>query len=178
MGRWSQYDTDEERLPEGMTRIGYDADEEVYTFRDTDGSIWESAPGNQYGRLTRVSRPPPPRESFDDETEPEDLPPPYEVVEPEVSWRHEMMPLFNFFLIIGLFMIGVFFYLRGAVGSSHRMPKVQCGLGTVEYGIKGGDTCWAIAQMSGSSVDALRKENRGLNCDALKIGHIICVPEA
>lgn len=35
----SRYDSDEERLPEGMERIGYDADTETYTYRDADGSI-------------------------------------------------------------------------------------------------------------------------------------------
>ncbi|KAH8847602.1 hypothetical protein MCOR27_004471 [Pyricularia oryzae] len=56
MGRWSHLDTDEERLPEGMVRIGYDADDETYTFRDErDGSIWESAPGCRYGRLRQIS---------------------------------------------------------------------------------------------------------------------------
>ncbi|KAI2623943.1 hypothetical protein GGS26DRAFT_565242 [Hypomontagnella submonticulosa] len=58
MGRWSYLDGDEDRLPAGMTRIGYDADDQTYTFRDTDGSIWESAPGNKYGRLSRISGPP------------------------------------------------------------------------------------------------------------------------
>lgn len=52
-------DTDEERLPEGMTRIGYDADTQVYTYRDSDGSLWEGAPGCRYGRLQRVPRSPP-----------------------------------------------------------------------------------------------------------------------
>ena len=34
-----------------MKRIGYDADTQTYTFRDADGSIWES--GQQYGKITR-----------------------------------------------------------------------------------------------------------------------------
>ena len=55
MGRWSHLDSDEERLPEGMTRVGYDADTQVYTYRDSDGSYWEGAPGCQYGKLRRVS---------------------------------------------------------------------------------------------------------------------------
>ncbi|KAM7201129.1 hypothetical protein V8F33_003541 [Rhypophila sp. PSN 637] len=54
MGRWAHLDTDEERLPEGMTRVGYDADTQIYTYRDTDGSYWEGAPGVQYGKLFRV----------------------------------------------------------------------------------------------------------------------------
>ncbi|KAH7402244.1 hypothetical protein DE146DRAFT_460006 [Phaeosphaeria sp. MPI-PUGE-AT-0046c] len=44
-------DQDQSRLPEGMERVGYDADTERYTFRDADGSLWESAPGSRYGQL-------------------------------------------------------------------------------------------------------------------------------
>lgn len=31
--------------------MGYDADTQVYTFRDSDGAYYESAPGNRYGVL-------------------------------------------------------------------------------------------------------------------------------
>ncbi|KAK3368525.1 hypothetical protein B0H63DRAFT_488626 [Podospora didyma] len=55
MGRWSHLDTDEERLPSGMKRIGYDADTQVYSYRDSDGSYWEGAPGCQYGKLHRAT---------------------------------------------------------------------------------------------------------------------------
>lgn len=54
MGRFTDDDSDEARLPEGMIRIGYDADSQRYTFRDQDGSLWESAPGNRYGELRPV----------------------------------------------------------------------------------------------------------------------------
>ncbi|KAK3295441.1 uncharacterized protein B0H64DRAFT_145826 [Chaetomium fimeti] len=54
MGRWSHLDSDEDRLPAGMTRVGYDADTQVYTYRDSDGSYWEGAPGVQYGKMYRV----------------------------------------------------------------------------------------------------------------------------
>ena len=55
MGRWSYLDTDEARLPDGMKRVGYDADTQTYTFLDTaDGTYWESAPGCVYGKLFRV----------------------------------------------------------------------------------------------------------------------------
>ncbi|KAK1775195.1 hypothetical protein QBC45DRAFT_14068 [Copromyces sp. CBS 386.78] len=60
MGRWKDLDTDAERLPENMTRIGYDADSQVYTYRDnTDGTIWEGAPGATYGKLLPVKPPTP-----------------------------------------------------------------------------------------------------------------------
>ncbi len=44
---------DSYRLPEGMERIGYDSDTGRYTFRDSDGSIWEGPQGAEYGEMTR-----------------------------------------------------------------------------------------------------------------------------
>lgn len=42
-------------MPAGMQRIGYDSDTQRYTFRDSDGCIYE---GTEYGgMLTLVSRP-------------------------------------------------------------------------------------------------------------------------
>lgn len=55
--RFAEYDADEDHLPQGMTRIGYDADTETYTFSSADGSIWEGSPGSRYGNLTRVGLP-------------------------------------------------------------------------------------------------------------------------
>lgn len=51
MGRYTDADSDVERLPDGMKRIGYDADTQIYTYRDADGTLWEGAPGAEYGRL-------------------------------------------------------------------------------------------------------------------------------
>lgn len=48
------FDEDDERLPDGMRRVGYDADTQTYTFRDeTDGTLWEGEPGSRYGTLRR-----------------------------------------------------------------------------------------------------------------------------
>jgi hypothetical protein len=44
---------DEYRLPEGMKRVGYDADSGKYFFRDKEGHIWEGQEGAQFGELTR-----------------------------------------------------------------------------------------------------------------------------
>jgi hypothetical protein len=94
MSRFSRYDTDEERLPEGMQRVGYDADTQVYTFRDADGSFWESAPGNQYGQLTKVGEARP--EGQESES--------FLVTNPQyhqhkMSW-FEMKPFLNFLMLI------------------------------------------------------------------------------
>ncbi|KAK3369249.1 hypothetical protein B0T24DRAFT_357335 [Lasiosphaeria ovina] len=77
MGRWSHLDTDEERLPPGMTRVGYDADTQIYTYRDTDGIIWEGVPGSQYGTLHRskvAEAPPLPSVHIPDDVEGEEKP--------------------------------------------------------------------------------------------------------
>lgn len=54
MGRQLYLDTDEDRLPEGFTRVGYDADTGVYSYQDDEGNYWDGAPGHQYGTLRRV----------------------------------------------------------------------------------------------------------------------------
>ncbi|KAJ7915566.1 hypothetical protein B0H13DRAFT_2000241 [Mycena leptocephala] len=50
MGRWTQYDEDSYRLPEGMVRTGYDADTGCYTFSDRTGT-YTGLPGSQYGPM-------------------------------------------------------------------------------------------------------------------------------
>ncbi|KAF2728011.1 hypothetical protein EJ04DRAFT_516907 [Polyplosphaeria fusca] len=42
---------DEHRLPEGFTRTGYDADEQRYYYRDSEGRAWEGDEGNRFGEL-------------------------------------------------------------------------------------------------------------------------------
>jgi len=58
MGRWSYLDTDEERLPEGIRRTGYDADTQTYTYTDRQGRIYEGVPGARYGTLRLVNNQP------------------------------------------------------------------------------------------------------------------------
>jgi len=58
MGRWSYLDADDGRLPDSMVRVGYDADNQTYTYRDRQGSHWEGAPGNRYGALRQVQTSP------------------------------------------------------------------------------------------------------------------------
>lgn len=188
MGRWSNYDTDEERLPEGMTCIGYDADDQTYTYRNTtDGSIWESAPGNRYGRLRQVSGPTQPSQGgFRDEDDNALPPPPYDNEDSDsyahethrVSWRTEMMPLLNFFMLIALFMMGVFWYLHWMAGGESGTPVAQCSRGSYTYNINPGDTCWAIADSRGLKVEDVLRLNEGLDCDRLTVGSAICVPES
>ncbi|KAG6852614.1 hypothetical protein C0991_010463 [Blastosporella zonata] len=55
MGRWTQEDEDDYRLPEGMKRTGYDADTGRYYFTDKDGSVWEGEEGTEFGEMTLIS---------------------------------------------------------------------------------------------------------------------------
>ena len=53
----SRYDysniQDDYRLPEGMKRVGYDADSGKYFFRDNEGQLWEGQEGVEFGEMTR-----------------------------------------------------------------------------------------------------------------------------
>ena len=47
------YEQDDCRLPEGMKRVGYDADSGRYLFRDKDGCLWEGQEGARFGEMIR-----------------------------------------------------------------------------------------------------------------------------
>lgn len=44
---------DDYRLPEGMKRVGYDADSGRYYFRDSNGALWEGAEGADYSEMRK-----------------------------------------------------------------------------------------------------------------------------
>lgn len=205
--RYAEYDTDDERLPEGMQRVHYDADTQVYTFRDANGSLWEGPPGSRYGHLTKVSdAPKPPQDLTNIDVEAADgaqpeSPPSYDESEAAVPlinhalytngapppptsggrwnsdmtkhWRAELMPLLNFFMILALFLVGIFWFLgwmTKGVSLSH------CESGSHAHRVQQGETCWSIAQMHDIDVGKLAEANLGVDCDLLKIGGVVCVP--
>lgn len=171
MSRFSRYDTDEERLPEGMTRIGYDADTQTYTYRDAAGQTYEGAPGATYGHLSRTG----------DAGEDEPFMAPGDGgdrrlrgwEEERNAWRQAWAPLLNFFLLVGLFLLGVGWLLYGR---SSGAPAVSCAEGEDAYKIAGGDTCWAIAQARGTSVEEILRRNQGMDCEKLVVGGTMCLP--
>ncbi|KAH7242576.1 hypothetical protein BKA59DRAFT_233515 [Fusarium tricinctum] len=170
MSRFSRYDTDEERLPEGMQRVGYDADSQVYTFRDADGSYWESAPGNQYGHLTKVGEARPEGQ----ETETFLMTSPQH--QPKLSWFTEMKPFLNFLMLVILSLVLLCWFLGRKASPEERIPIPDCPEGTVPYAVGQGDTCWEIAKKNGVTVDDLLKKNADLDCEAMMIDDRICVP--
>ncbi|EHK26899.1 uncharacterized protein TRIVIDRAFT_215015 [Trichoderma virens Gv29-8] len=166
MSRFSRYDSDEDRLPEGMTRVGYDADSQVYTFQDADGSLWESAPGNQYGRLTRVSGP------ADDASDSE----PFlesQTPMPKTSWRHDMMPLLNFGVLVGLSLLVLFWFIGRRAPEETLEVVVKCPGRSVA--VAEGDTCWDLAEAEGVSVEEIVAMNAGLDCGKLAVGYEVCL---
>jgi hypothetical protein len=172
MPRRPRYDDDEERLPHGMTRVGYDADTEVYTFQDEDGSYWEGAPGCEYGQLTRVGQ-----GQRVDTGDAEDSQPflPSETMQPKVSWRHELMPLLNFGVLVGVTLLLLLWYLHRSAASDEN-AKIECPLGFGLYTVQQGDTCWDLGESRDISVGDIQDKNPGLDCDKLRYGVNICLP--
>lgn len=170
MPQSSHYDNENGRLPDGMSRVGYDADTQIYTFRDSDGSYWESAPGCEYGLLTQVGS----VSSHEDagDTEPFLL---NGASTQKTSWRHELMPLLNFGVLIGLSLLLLFWFLhRSAASDMDTGYVVSCAGRSVT--VQKDDTCWGLAKNGGISVDDLLGENLGLDCKKLSIGSTICLP--
>jgi hypothetical protein len=195
--RWSELDTDLERLPEGMVRIGYDSDTQTYTFRDSDGSIWEGAPGCEFGLMRRVSfggygaalGPSSDATPFLSASDAEaQIRRKERLANQKVSWRAEMMPLLNFFVLLAVSMLVFMYFLSrpsrvdtsseevALAGAAVHEEKV-CPGGTTPYEIVAGDTCWAIAQAHAIDMEALSRANEGMECDTLAIGEKICVSD-
>lgn len=172
MPRARRYDSDDERLPEGMTRVGYDADTQTYTFRDADGSLWESAPGNEYGRLTQVGASSYGNHQDDGDDQPFLL---SNASRPQPSWRHDMMPLLNFGVIIGVFLLVLFTFMRWTTSSSSG-SYAKCPADTTPYTIRKDDTCWAIAQANDIDIKDILALNKNIHCEALVIASQICLP--
>ncbi|KAF8586974.1 carbohydrate-binding module family 50 protein [Ramaria rubella] len=181
MGRWTQYDEDDYRLPEGTKRVGYDADTQRYTFQ-RGNELWLGEPGAEYGgHLTRSGT------ASDDQAELEGgRSDGYQALStgdarPVHNNRYAYRTLLPFLLLVGVFLL---FVLRFIVG--HDAPiapphKRMCASGpnATKYHVKDGDSCWEIAQSHGTTVDALLNVtlNPGLECDRLRPGDVLCMPE-
>lgn len=179
MGRWTQYDEDEYRLPEGMKRVGYDADTQTYTFKDQNGAYWEGPEGAEYGELRKVSEGRGGSNSMDIEASAPTRADGYIPVPASGegqplrngnrdAWRR----LFPFFLMISVFLLFGF-----RLSHSYIKPRpISCPEHNKPMVIKSGDTCWEIAKTYGTSLENLRSINPDVNCAALKPGQRMCVP--
>jgi len=184
MGRWSQYDEDDYRLPEGIKRVGYDADSGKYFFRDEEGHIWEGQEGARFGEMTRVSDAAVVTHSDGDDVENgsrrEDgyAPLPGDAdgsPHPRHSSGSPYRILFPFFLIIIVVLLLV---LRLIVFPGLTPVKYsKCPEGSTRVAVVAGDTCWKIAEAHGCGLEELRKANGKIVCERLMPGEQICVPD-
>ena len=81
--------------------------------------------------------------------------------------------MFPFFLIVA----AVLLLVIRLVSSSSSAPAIDCPENTQVYHISRGNTCWNFAQAWGISVDDILHVNDGLNCDSLRPGEPICLPQ-
>ncbi|TEB38534.1 hypothetical protein FA13DRAFT_1724489 [Coprinellus micaceus] len=189
MGPWTQFDEDDYRLPEGMKRIGYDADEGRYYFRDSDGSIWRGAEGAEYGELSKVSEAPASitgRNAANDDVEASPRAQRqggYQLLSadpdtPLAYSRHTMdsnpyRALFPFFLIIAVVLLLIY---RLVLSPAIFPGSPPCPAGTDLYYVQPGDSCWKIAKLHDCSLEKLQTLNPKVSCAPLVPGSSLCLP--
>ncbi|KAK0473110.1 hypothetical protein IW261DRAFT_1553218 [Armillaria novae-zelandiae] len=164
MGRWTQYDEDSYRLPEGMERIGYDSDTQTYFYRDANGDTWKGAEGAEYSEMTRVSGASSSTEDIEAVPRRADG---YQQLatdldRPVVSTTYTPNPgayrtLFPFFLIIAVVLLLVWRLI------------LSPGSGMQAYWVQAGDSCWEIATEPWGW-------NPKVECEVLMPGTTVCLP--
>jgi len=205
MGRWTQYDEDDYRLPEGMKRIGYDADSGRYYFRDSDGSFWQGGAGASFGEMTKVRSLPPSvvvdaeegddgeahqqRRGGDDlEASPRTRNGGYQLLTEDHT--RPMIPtksikinpsayrtLFPFFLIIAVVLLLVWRLIVSPALSSNAPTTKKCPEGTSSHWIQPGDNCWELARANGWTLEKFKEVNPKVVCDPLTPGTSVCLPD-
>ncbi|KAF2756346.1 hypothetical protein EJ05DRAFT_477516 [Pseudovirgaria hyperparasitica] len=203
MSRFSRRDSDDERLPAGMRRVGYDSDTQKYQYVDEDGKYYEGSEGARYGQLrpvggadsdrlwSREDRENSIREgllSSGDEEEGfgrkggrrkmgiDDRGETYFRAQNLLAYRY----ILPFVLVCFVFLLVVFRFLDSGTSSSAPSQSLNCPEGAVKYVIKDEDICVNIARNHGCTVDVLISLNResGLECNHLEVGTSMCVPGA
>ncbi|KAI0352277.1 hypothetical protein OH77DRAFT_812219 [Trametes cingulata] len=194
MGRWTQYDEDSYRLPEGMKRVGYDSDTGRYQFRAQDGSLWEGPQGAQFGEMRRVGVAPVVTEDRvqeeDEEAEigvPSSRADGYRPLATDANGsdfvysRHTSRSdsayrmILPFFLIIAVVLLLVFRLVHSST-PANPPEAILCPGATEADHIVRGDTCWSLSQARGCTVQDILDANQELNCDALRPGQAVCLP--
>lgn len=78
-----------------------------------------------------------------------------------------------FFLLIALFLLMVWHFF----GPSWSSSAFTCEGNLQPYYVQEGDSCWAIAKQVGLTVKELEWINDGLDCEGLRPGMGVCLPE-
>ncbi|KAF2260902.1 hypothetical protein CC78DRAFT_536075 [Lojkania enalia] len=165
MGRWVDRESDEERLPEGFKRVGYDADTQQYTYQDASGQYFSGEPGSRYGLLRPSGYQPSPEEI---EQHNASL---------KRSNRESVRLMLPFVLLVLVVMILLFKFINTGSSTDHK-EQVHCAEHAEPITIKDGQTCWEIGEKYGVGVDELLgiEGNEEVDCDKLQVGQTICVP--
>lgn len=193
---------DNERLPEGFSRTGYDADSERYTFLGPDNQHYESEPGNRYGKLWPAGEHQAKLQAASDlarqsstsstRVKPGDSPTTRqrglsifdEIEADQAALKKDnkeavrtMLP-FALLILVAMILLFKLLYRSGADSADHGHKQiVHCRQGSHEVQVLKGDTCWAIAESYGMGVDEFLGlyGNEALDCDRLSIGQKICL---
>jgi len=183
MGRWTQYDEDDYRLPEGMKRVGYDSDTGRYYFRDRDGVLYEGVQGAEFSEMTRVSGAPiaKPEETSDDDLEAapsradgyQALATESDTISGRRSNTSAYRTIFPFFLLIAVVLLLIW---RLVISPTAAPPPPACPDKTTPYWVKSGDSCWEIARAHGTSLEQFKAINPKVDCDKLMPGRRVCLP--
>ncbi|KAI6015623.1 carbohydrate-binding module family 50 protein [Pisolithus marmoratus] len=190
MGRWTQYDEDNYRLPEGVERIGYDSDTGRYYFRDKDGLLHKGPEGSEFGELVQVSALPvtiaPQEDDHDDlEAAPTQRNGYQQLAMDEVRFpssshgsRHTLRggsyrTLFPFFLVVSVVLLLVW----RLVLLPTRVAPAPCPSTTISYIVQTGDTCYDIARSHNTALEKLLIVNPQIACNKLMPGDRVCVPD-
>ncbi|KAJ8520883.1 hypothetical protein ONZ45_g2346 [Pleurotus djamor] len=180
MGRWTQYDEDEYRLPAGVKRVGYDADTGRYYFR-SGNQLYQGPEGSEFGQLTPVSSAPISISNNDDD-DLEATPSRPDGYQPLATdgfpgFRNANSPyriLFPFFLGIGVILLLIW---RLIVYPGLSPPPPPCQNSRL-YIAQPGDNCWEIAQTFHCPWEEFKELNTKVDCEHLMPGTSICVPLA
>ncbi|ORY06152.1 hypothetical protein BCR34DRAFT_571551 [Clohesyomyces aquaticus] len=170
MGRWADRDGDAERLPEGMQRIGYDADTQTYTYQDAEGRIWEGDEGNRYGQLHPAGQRRPSATPSEIAVHNEEL---------KRSNRESVRMMLPFALLIIVTLFLLFKFINHGTSPADAKTQVHCAEGDHPIQIQKGDTCWDIAKVHRVGLEELQfmEGNHDVMCERLKVGSWICVPD-
>jgi LysM repeat protein len=84
------------------------------------------------------------------------------------DWRY----ILPFFLLVSVVLLALFRFL----GSAATPTPLVCPRNSIQYLVKSGDSCWAIANDHSATVADLLTLNYGLDCRLLKAGSELCVP--
>lgn len=84
--------------------------------------------------------------------------------------------LLPFFLLCAVFLLGVWWVIGGRGFWMTQGRGRQCPMNQYEVNIRAGDTCWKIAGGKAEVLEQLKGLNKGVNCDRLFVGDVVCLP--